>query len=220
MALVKTNQGFSLTTPGGSAIQFNYNQPAGADGFLMALVMFKNRTTNIPVPTYNSVSMVKLFEYNNNNFRVAAYGLLTPSTGTNQFRIAGSGQWNPTSVILTSFTGSSGFGVRNQNLTNASPSITTLNGLTSGSIVQGYGMGLNTQATASVQIPSGTAVTREWRHNVSGWFWGGTSATLTTSTTTARLYSGVNWADSRSGAIEIKASSVAPPTRRRRIIIN
>jgi len=220
MALVKTNQGFSVTTPGSSPIQFNYNQPAGADGFLMAWVVFKNRTTNISIPTYGGVQMTKLFEYYNNSFRVAAYGLLTPSTGTNQFRIPTFSQWNPTSVVLTSFTGSSGFGVRNQNLTASLLNTTTLNGLTSGSMVQGYGMATSTGTGANVQIPSGTTVTREWRHNVSGWFWGATSPVLTTSTTTARLDSGVSWASSTSGAIEVKASSVTPPARRRRIIIN
>jgi len=219
MALVQTNQGFLNTTPGSSNIQFNYNQPAGADNFLMALVMFKNKATNISIPTYNGVSMTKLFEYYTTPYRVAAYGLLTPSTGTNQFRIANNSQWNPISVVLTSFTGSSGFGVRNQNLSGSSPNITTLNGLTTGSMVQGYGVDNSTSSTANVQIPSGTTVTRQWRHNVSGWFWGGTSPILTTTSTTVRLFSGHNWSTSKSGAIEIKGVGSTPPTRRRRIII-
>lgn len=219
MALIKTNQGFYNATPGSSNIQFNYNQPTGADNFISALVMFKSRPTNIPIPTYGGVAMTKLFEYNNNAYRVAAYGILSPLTGTNQFRIVNNSQWNPVSVILTSFTGSSGFGIRNQNLANSTPNTTTMTGLTTGSMVQGYGMDNNTSSAADIQIPAGTTVTREWRHNVSGWFWGGTSPVLTTTSTTVRLFSGHTWSSSRSGAIEIKGVGSTPPTRRRRIII-
>ena len=218
MALIKTNQGFYNATPGSSNIQFNYNQPIGDNNFISALVMFKNKATNISIPTYGGVSMTKLFEYYNNAYRVAVYGTLSPLTGTNQFRIANTSQWNPVSVTLTSFTGSSGFGVRNQNLANATPNTTTMTGLTTGSMVQGYGMDSSTSNSANIQIPSGTTVTREWRHNVSGWFWGGTSPVLTTTSTTVRLASGYNWSATRSGGIEIKGVG-STPTRRRRIII-
>ncbi|QDP49149.1 MAG: hypothetical protein Unbinned706contig1001_28 [Prokaryotic dsDNA virus sp.] len=220
MALVKTNQGFYSGTPGNSNISFNFNNLGGGDEFIMALVMFKNRTTAIPQPTYGGDAMNQFFQYDNNNFRVAVFGLLNPASGTNQFFQAASGQWNPASVIVTSFSGSSGFGVRNQNLTNAVNNTTTLSGLTTGSIIQGYGMSTNSTANARIQIPTGTTITREWRNNVSGWFWGATSPVLNVTSSTVRSYSGASWAQSRTGGIEIKESSSTPPTRRRRIIIN
>tara|TARA_R110001606_G_scaffold221350_1_gene369069 strand:- start:9663 stop:10328 length:666 start_codon:yes stop_codon:yes gene_type:complete len=221
MALVKTNQGFYAGgTPGNSNISFNFNNLGGGDEFLMALVMFKNRTSAISQPTYGGDVMNQFFQYNNNNFRVAVFGLLNPSSGVNQFFQAASGQWNPVSVTLTSFSGSSGFGVRNQNLTNAVNNTTTLTGLTTGSMIQGYGMATNTTANARIQIPTGTTRTREWRHNVTDWFWGATSPVLSVSSSTVRSYGGASWTQSRTGGIEIKASGSTPPTRRRRIIIN
>mgnify|MGYP003643284083 CR=1 FL=1 len=219
MALVKTGQGFYSGTPGNSDIIFNFNQIGGGDEFLMALVMFRNATaTNIP--TYDGVSMTRLFQWNSGGFFVTAFGLLNPASGINQFRLNISNQWNPATVAVTSFSGSSGFGVRNQNLTNAVNNTTTLTGLTTGSMIQGYGMATNTTANARIQIPTGTTRTREWRHNVTDWFWGATSPVLSVSSSTVRSYGGASWTQSRTGGIEIKASGSTPPTRRRRIIIN
>jgi hypothetical protein len=220
MALVKTGQGFYAGTPGNSNITFNFNQIGGGDEFLMALVMFRNATgTNIP--TYDGISMTRLFQYNNNSFFITAFGLLNPVGGINEFRLNVSNQWNPSSVIVTSFSGSSGFGVRNQNLTTSTSNSTTLTGLTTGSMIQGYGMSTSTTGAANIQIPTGTIVNpREWR-NHAGIFWGATSPVLSVTSSTVRGYGGASWTQTRSGGIEIKASgSTPPPTRRRRIIIN
>lgn len=219
MALVKTGQGFYAGTPGNSNIIFNFNQIGGGDEFLMALVMFRNATgTNIP--TYDGVSMTRLFQYNNNSFFVTAFGLLNPPSGINQFRLNVSNQWNPASVAVTSFSGSSGFGVRNQNLTTSTTNSTTLTGLTPGSMIQGYGMANSTISSANIQIPTGTIVNpRDWR-NHGGIWWGATSPVLSVTSSTVRAYGGASWTSTRSGGIEIKASGSTPPTRRRRIIIN
>lgn len=219
MALIKTGQGFYSGTPGNSNITFNFNQIGGGDEFLMALVMYRNaNATNIP--TYNNIAMTRLFQYNNNGFFITAFGLLNPAGGINQFRLNVSGQWNPASVVLTSFSGSSGFGVRNQNLSTSSNNSTTLNGLTTGSMIQGYGMSVSTTSASNIQIPIGTTVVpREWRHH-SGTFWGATSPVLSVTSSTVRAYGGANWTSSRTGGIEIKESGSTPPTRRRRIIIN
>ena len=219
MALVKTGQGFYAGTPGNSNIIFNFNQIGGGDEFLMALVMFRSATgTNIP--TYDGVSMTRLFQYNNSGFFVTAFGLLNPSSGINQFRLNVSGQWNPASLAVTSFSGSSGFGVRNQNLTTSATNSTTLTGLTPGSMIQGYGMANSTTASANIQIPTGTIVNpRDWR-NHGGIWWGATSPVLSVTSSTVRAYGGASWTSTRSGGIEIKSSGSTPPTRRRRIIIN
>lgn len=220
MALIKTGQGYYSGTPGNSNIIFSFNQIGGGDEFLMALVMFRN-TTATNIPTYDGVSMTRLFQWNSGGFFVTAFGLLNPTSGINEFRLNVSNQWNPATVAVTSFAGSSGFGVINQNTSSGTNNSTTLTGLTTGSMIQGYGTSLSTTSAANIQIPTGTIVSpRDWRTNA-GAFWGATSPVLSVASSTVRAYGGATWTSSRTGGIEIKASSSTPiPTRKRRIIIN
>jgi hypothetical protein len=164
MALTDGNKTFSNATPASNSATLAHNQDVGSDGLLLAVVTMTN-TVNFTSASYGGDPMTLILNQNFGGLsqRQCAFFIKNPKTGSNNFVINFSGQqWNPTSVSLISFLGSSGVGNNGVNGASATPNSQNLS-VSNGSMIYATGISINAQSFG--YIIDGSTRTNLFSHN-------------------------------------------------------
>ena len=219
-APTKGNVTSSNQNPAGSFKTYNHNQNTGNDRLLVVQITMAN-TTNYASCTYNGVSMTLLYNQNRSGLsqRMAVFYLVGPATGTNTVRVNFTGnQWNPISVLIKSFTGSTGVGAFANSGGSSTPNTKTIT-VEQDSLIMISSCSNNTILTQ--QIPTGTNQTFT-THNVNKQVaLGAISSNVGHNAGSVSLRATVGTGGNVSlDRFEIKGSNSPSPTNRRRIIIS
>ena len=164
MALTLGNKTYSNPTPGSTSYTIAHNHNTGDDGLLLACFVMSASTT-FSGCTYNGTSMTNHLDFFSSSLsqRWAIYSLTSPSTGSNNVVVSfGGNQWNPISIALISWTGSSGVGNVGNNDEASTPHSRTLT-VSQNSQIYAFGTSINAQ-TSGHQI-DGSTRPNEFSHN-------------------------------------------------------
>lgn len=181
MALIEQGSGFDVRIPAASSWSFNYTNPVASDTLV---VIVASPSVSISSVIYGGDTMTQKAQYNTAySVYWGVYSLSLPKTGSNTLQINLSGSnFNSSSTVIYSFSGSSGVGNIGFNNSQSSPQTTSLS-ISNNSMIIGTCIGGNS-TSAYIEIPQGTTRTVDWNHNINNFTWGGISPSLTSGTKT------------------------------------
>lgn len=215
MALVKGNQSSYNSTPSANNFSWSHNHDVGADGH-MVVVLASPAAATITGVTYNGVSMTLIQRQSAispSTMDWTMWELDSPSTGTNTIAVTLSGsQFNACSAYVYSFTGCSGIGDFDANLTPVAEQNTFTLSISENSMIIGTAYA-SSNTGAYVDIPQLTSTTVDWDHNVNNRVWGGISLSLPAGSVTAELGLTVTNSVTVMG-VEVREAGTVTVTRR------
>ena len=209
MPLVRGTTTQDRRIPAASSYTISHNHNAGADGYLFVVIASPGGPT-VTTVTYGGVAMTLVQRRTETNFSTdwTVWRLAAPATGANNLVVTTSfAQFNGISTFITSYTGCAGVGNTAFN-GSASSSVTTSVAILQNSMIIGSVIGGN-QTSPTIQIPTGTALTLLYNHNINNYTWGSVSPSLGAGTISCR---GTATASCIIMVTEVREAAAAPVT--------
>jgi hypothetical protein len=211
MPLVRGTTTADRRVPASNTYTLSHNHNAGADGYLFVVIASPGGSIGtVNTVTYGGVAMTLVQRRTNSNYQTdwTVWRLAAPATGANNLVVrTSSAQFNGVSTFITSYTGCAGVGNTAYNGTNSNP-VTTSVTIQQNSMIIGAAIGGN-QFNQVLQIPTGTALTFLYNHNINNYTWGAVTPSLGAGTISCR-------AGGNGGSIimvtEVREAAEAPVT--------